>query len=199
LVHHRLRMHLKRIAPLAAIVACLLAALPSSAAARFTLRDTEGVVHTTDEWSHARAVVVFFITTDCPLSNAYAPEMNRITQEYASRGVRVYAVQGDTTIPDVEVRKHAHEFAYTFPVLLDPSLILARDTGATVTPEVALLSPQGSVLYLGRIDNRVQDFGKVRYEATELDLRDALNDVLAGRPVAHPRTQAIGCSITYPR
>jgi peroxiredoxin len=192
-------MFTKGIAQATTLAACLLAVVPGYAAARFSLHDTEGILHTTDEWVHARAVVVFFVTTDCPLSNAYAPEMNRITQEFTPRGVRVYAVQGDTSIPDDAVRRHAHEFAYTFPVLLDPSLTLARETGATITPEVAILSPDGAVLYLGRIDNRVQDFGKVRYQATELDLRDALNAILAGRPVAHSRTQAIGCSITYPR
>ncbi len=52
------------------------------------------------------------------------------------------------------------------------------------------------MLYLGRIDNRVEDFGKTRLQATEFDLRDALEAVLAGRPVAHPRTHAIGCAIT---
>ncbi len=98
---------------------------------RFALHDSAGAVHKQDEWTPARAVVIFFVTTDCPLSNGYAPEMNRIEQAYASRGVRVYAVQGDTTIADEEVRRHAREFAYRFPVLLDPQLILSRFTGAT--------------------------------------------------------------------
>ena len=163
---------------------------------QFALRDTEGATHQPDEWAHARAVAIFFVTTDCPLSNGYVPEMNRIEQAYAPRGVRFYAVQGDTTVPDQEVRQHARDFAFRFPVLLDPHQILSRYTGATITPEVAVLSPDGGLLYLGRIDNRVEDFGKIRVQATELDLRDALDAVLAGRPVPHPRTHAIGCSIT---
>ena len=165
-------------------------------AAQFTLHDAEGAVHTQGEWAQARAVAIFFVTTDCPLSNGYAPEMNRIEQTYTPRGVRVYAVQGDTTIANDEVRRHAHEYAYRFPVLLDPQLTLAHLTGATTTPEVAVLSPAGQVFYLGRIDNRVEDFGKTRLQATEFDLRDALEAVLAGRPVPHPRTHAIGCAIT---
>jgi thiol-disulfide isomerase/thioredoxin len=163
---------------------------------QFALHDAEGAVHKQDEWTQARAVVIFFVTTDCPLSNGYAPEMNRIEQAYAPRGVRVYAVQGDTTIADEEVRRHAREFAYRFPVLLDPQQILSRHTGATITPEVAVLSAAGELLYLGRIDNRVEDFGKTRLQATEFDLRDALEAVLAGRPVPLPRTHAIGCAIT---
>jgi hypothetical protein len=141
-------------------------------------------------------VVLYFVTTDCPLANGYAPEMNRIAQAYGSRGVLFYAVQGDTTIPVAEVRQHAHDYGYTFPALLDPRQVLAHRTGATVTPEAAVLSPAGAVLYLGRIDNRVEDFGKVRIQATEFDLRDALDAVLGGHPVPHPRTHALGCAIT---
>ena len=165
-------------------------------ALQFALRDTEGVTHTPTEWSQSHAVVLFFVTTDCPLANGYAPEMNRIEQAYNPRGVLFYAVQGDTTIPDAEVRQHARDYGYRFPALLDPQQLLARHTGATVTPEAVVLSPEGAVLYLGRIDNRVEDFGKVRIQATEFDLRDALDAVLAGRPVPHPRTHALGCAIT---
>ena len=163
---------------------------------RFALRDTEGVEHHPNEWAQAHAVVLFFVTTDCPLSNGYAPEMNRIGEVYAPRGVLFYGVQGDTTIPDEEVRRHAREYGYRFPALLDPRQILARYTGATVTPEAVVLSSDGAVLYLGRIDNRVEDFGKTRLQATEFDLRDALDAILAGRPVLHPRTRALGCAIT---
>lgn len=169
---------------------------PAHPALQFALRDTAGVEHTAHEWSQARAVVLFFVTTDCPLSNGYAPEMNRIEQAYKPRGVLFYAVQGDTTIPDAEVRQHAIDYGYRFPALLDPQQFLVRHTGATVTPEAVVLSPEGSVLYLGRIDNRVEDFGKTRIAATEFDLRDALDAVLAGRPVPHPHTRALGCAIT---
>lgn len=163
---------------------------------QFNLRDAAGIDHTNAEWTTARAIVLFYVTTDCPLSNGYAPEMNRIEQTYSSRGVRFYAVQGDTTIADDEVRHHAREFAYRFPVLLDPQLTLAHFTGATVTPEAVVLSADAAVLYLGRIDNRVEDYGKVRVQPTEFDLRDALDAILAGRPVPHPHTRALGCAIT---
>ena len=162
---------------------------------QFALKDTNAVVHRQDEWARAKAVVVFFTTTDCPLSNNYIPEMNRIKNAYAGRGVAFYAVQTDTTIPDAEVRKHARDFGFSFPVLFDPDQSLVHMTGATVTPEVAVLSGAGAVLYLGRIDNRNEDLGKSRTVTTEFDLRDALAAVLAGKPVARSRTTAIGCGI----
>ena len=167
-----------------------------SAAPQFQLRDTAGEIHTTAEWAGHKAIVLFFVTTDCPVSNGYAPEMNRLLQEsYAGRGVLVYAVEADPGVSQTDAARHAREYGYRFPVLLDPSQILVRHTGATVTPQAAVLSPGGEVKYLGRIDNRVEDFGKTRPQATGSELREALDAVLAGRPVARPTTKSIGCAI----
>ena len=161
----------------------------------FSLSDTAGGQHTPAEWASKKAVVLFFSSTDCPLANAYVPEMNRMRQAYAGRGIAFYAVQGDATIANAEVVKHAREFAFSFPYLFDPQESLATYTGAAAVPSVAVLSPRGELLYLGRIDNRQEDFGKQRPQATEFDLKDALEAVLAGKPVAHPRTKAFGCAI----
>jgi peroxiredoxin len=162
---------------------------------KFSLADSAGGTHTDAEWRAARAAVLFFIATDCPISNGYVPEMNRIAHDYASRGVRVYAVMADTTTPLAEVQKHAKEYGFTFPVLLDPKQILVRFTGASVTPEAAVISSGSAMVYLGRVDNRVEGFGSQRPQATQHDVRDALDEVLAGKPVAKPAAKAIGCSI----
>lgn len=161
----------------------------------FSLVDTAGQKHTPAEWTAKRAVVLFFSSTDCPLANAVVPELNRLQQIYASRGAAFYAVQGDATIASAEVVRHAKDYAFTFPYLFDPEESLAAYTGATTVPEVAVLSPRGDILYLGRIDNRQEDFGKQRPQATEQDLRDALEAVLSGKPVPHPRTKPLGCAI----
>lgn len=162
---------------------------------QLALHDTRGVVHTNAEWNGAKAVLLFFVTIDCPVANSYVPEMNRIDQDYGPRGVRVYAVQADTTVAESAVASYAVDFRYGFPLLLDPRQQLVRLSGATITPQAAILSPEGRVLYLGRIDDRVVDFGKQRQRATEADLREALDEILAGKPVAHPFTKSIGCAI----
>jgi hypothetical protein len=159
------------------------------------LRDTAGAKHNEQEWRNKRAVVVFFVMTDCPLSNGYVPEMNRIREDYAGRGVAVYAAHSDPTVGEAAVRAHAREFGYSFPVLLDPKLTLARMAGASIVPEAAVFSPDGKVLYLGRIDNRVEDITRRRPAATQHELRDALDAVLAGKTPATARTRAVGCSI----
>jgi peroxiredoxin len=164
-------------------------------APQFQVRDTEGTMHTPAEWNGHKAILLFFVTTDCPVANSYVPEMNRIRDAYAPRGVLVYAVQAETTTRDADVVRYAKDYRYGFPLLIDPHQALVNLTGATVTPEAVVLSPDGKVLYHGRIDNRVEDFGKQRLQATEQDVRDALDAVLAGKPVARPATKSIGCAI----
>ena len=188
---HRPGLH--KLWQVAALACGVLAATPP---ARFDLPDTNGVRHTAGEWSAKRAVVLFFTMTDCPLANGYVPEMNRLREIYDPRGIAFYAVQTDRTIADADVRKYAQDFGYKFPMLNDPHSILARLSGATVTPEVAVLSGTGEVLYLGRIDNKVEDLTKPRYAATEPELRNALDAVLAGKAPKEARTRAVGCSIS---
>jgi peroxiredoxin len=177
------------------LIRTVLALLFAAAAPRFTLRDTKGATHTAAEWAHAKAAVVLFVTIDCPIGNSYVPELNRIHEAYASRGVAMWAVQADPSVPDAAVARYADEFHYSFPLLLDPSQILVRQAGATITPQAAIFSPEGKLLYLGRIDNRVEDFGRSRPKATVPDLRNALDAVLAGKPVSPDRTKSVGCSI----
>jgi peroxiredoxin len=162
---------------------------------QFALRDTRNLVHSQEEWNGKKAIVVFFTTTDCPLSNNEVPEMNRTRHVYESKGVAFYGVQADTTIADADVLQHTKDFQFSFPVLFDPHQILAKMTGATTIPSAAVLTSDGTLLYLGRIDNLVEDFNIRRQVPTKFDLREALDAVLAGKPVPHPRTEAFGCAI----
>jgi peroxiredoxin len=179
---------------LAAALLCA-AAFAHARRPEFALRDTSNVVHSPAEWNGKKAIVVFFTTTDCPLSNNEVPEMNRTRRDYESRGVAFYAVQADTTIADADVLQHTSEYQFSFPVLFDPHQTLVKLTGAATIPEAAVLSSDGTLLYLGRIDNRVEDFNIRRAEPTKFDLREALDAVLAGKPVTNSRTKAFGCAI----
>src|ERR1700733_15387854 len=122
---------------------------------QFALRDTRNVVHTPEEWNGKKAIVVFFTTTDCPLSNNDVPEMNRTERDYEARGVAFYAVQADTTITEADVMRHTAEYQCSFPVLLDPQQKLIKMTGAATIPSGAVPTSEGTLLYLGGIDNRV--------------------------------------------
>jgi peroxiredoxin len=182
---------------IAATLLLLLANTGASAVAlpKFSLTDTRGGIHSPEEWKSKRAIVLVFVTVDCPITNSYVPELNRIDAAYGPRGVQLFAVQGDPTQKAETLRAYTKEYAYSFPLLLDPDLTLAKWTGATTMPEVAVLSPEGEVLYLGRIDDRYVDFGKQRPRAKQLDLRNTLDALLAGKPIPEARTRALGCAI----
>ena len=166
-----------------------------SSAPQFHLRDTQGATHTAAEWGGHKAIVLYFITVDCPVGNSYVPEMNRLREAYAARGIAFYAVQADPSVAEAEVIRYARDYRYTFPLLLDPAQTLVRYTNATVTPQVAVLSPGGNMLYLGPVDNRVEDFGKQRPQATQSYVRQVLDAVLSGQAVKVASHKSIGCAI----
>ncbi|WP_395141197.1 redoxin family protein [Armatimonas sp.] len=142
-----------------------------------------------------KALVLFFVGTDCPISNAYAPEIKRISDSYKRQNIAFALVYPDPDLSLMEAKKHAKAYGYTCPVFIDPSHRLTRQAGATLTPQVAVLAPGGSVLYRGRINNLYVDFGKRRFEATQHDLRSALDAIVAGKAVRERFTNAIGCFI----
>jgi thiol-disulfide isomerase/thioredoxin len=171
---------------------------------RLQLRDLDGRVIAPFDPS-GRATVVFFVATDCPISNSYAPVIQRVCREYGPRGVECSLIYEDVdTHPtpahlDESVRTHLHAFGYTgFSAVVDRDRTAATRAKATVTPQAFVIDRSGEIRYRGRIDNLYAAFGKTRQQVTSHDLRDALEAVLTGGKVLHPETEALGCFITDP-
>lgn len=182
--------------------ATVLAAPPDATANRvpeFSLTDIHGAKHSQGEWRRGKAVVLFFIGIDCPVSNGYAPQMQQLATTYAQRGVAFYGVHCDDALTAADAARHATEYGLAFTVLLDPAQVLARASGARVTPEAVVLSPEGNVLYQGRIDDRYTIDGKRRDAPTVLDLENALSSVLAGEAPKVRQTKAFGCPLPRPK
>jgi thiol-disulfide isomerase/thioredoxin len=151
------------------------------------------------------ANVIFFVATDCPVSNSYAPEIQRVCREYGSRGVSCSLIYEDVdTAPsgtrlDDEVRKHLQEYRYAdIPAAIDRSRAIARRAKTSITPQAVVIDRTGEIRYRGRIDNFYAALGKPRQQVTERDLRNALDAVLSGRPVPKVETEALGCYIVDP-
>ncbi len=161
----------------------------------FSLRDVAGVDHHPFADPTVKAVSLVFVLPDCPISNGYAPEINRLCAEYGPRGARFFLVHVDEDLSQRTAAEHAREYGYTCPVVLDGGHVWVRRAGARKVPEAAVFGPDGERKYLGRIDDLHAGLGKRRAQATSLDLRDALDAVLAGRPVPRPVTEAVGCYI----
>ena len=143
----------------------------------------------------AVAVVFVFLANDCPIANRSIPELLRLEEAYASRGVKFWPVHAGADESDASVRGHAKEFGLTTVPLRDPDLRLARDLGARVTPTAVVVSPRGEVLYRGRIDDRYAALGQSRPEPTRRDLALAIEAVVAGKRPEPAETPAVGCRI----
>ncbi len=142
-----------------------------------------------------RATVLIFVSIDCPISNRYAPEIQRLQARFAKEGVAFWLVQPDTEVPVAKTREYLKEFGYSMELLRDSKRALVKLAGATVTPEAAVFAPGGKLVYRGRIDNRYVAFGKSRPAPTERDLEETLEALLAGKPIAKSSAPAIGCHI----
>ena len=152
------------------------------------------------------ANVIFFVQSDCPISNSYAPEIQRVCREYGPKGVSCALMYEDVDLAaspahmDDDVRRHLQEYRYAaIPAAVDRARVVAQRAGATVTPQAVVVDRTGDVRYRGRIDNLYASLGRTRQQVTERDLTNALEAVLAGRPVAKPETEALGCFIVDPR
>ena len=156
----------------------------------FTLEDYSGAKHSLTDYTKSRAIVLMFIATQCPVSNSYNERMNDLFRDYGDKDIAFVAINSNKSESLEEIKKHALEKGFKFPVLKDWKNVVADRLGATVTPEIFVLSPDLEILYHGRIDNssRID-------RVTSRDLRDALDDILSSKPVAVSSTKAFGCTI----
>ncbi|MFT5199995.1 MAG: hypothetical protein ACI87O_002669 [Planctomycetota bacterium] len=156
------------------------------------VNDTHGKTHTPLDVRIDQLHVLVFTTPDCPIAAVYGPELERIELEYKDRGVSLYRVHVGEDVEGVQ------EVASSHTLLLDRDLSLAKVLGATRTPEVALVGPDASLLYRGRINDLYTAVGRRRQEAGQHDLRLALEAALAGKDVPESRTKAVGCLLPLP-
>lgn len=147
------------------------------------------------EARETKAIVFFFVRTDCPISNRYAPEMGRLAGKYASDGIRFWLIYPEAATSTAEIEQHRKEYHLSLKSLRDPRHRLVKIAKVIVTPEVAVFLPDGRELYRGRIDDRYVDFGKERPEAVSHDLDETLNCIVNGKPILSSVTRAVGCYI----
>jgi len=144
------------------------------------------------------ATVLVFVTTECPISNRYAPEVQRVEREFSPRGVKFFLVYSSRLDTVAEIRAHLSAHGYAIPALRDPDGVLVARAKARRTPEAAVFGPSHALAYSGRIDDRFVDFGQERQVPQHHDLESALAAVLRGEPVVPNRRDAVGCSIAQP-
>lgn len=156
----------------------------------FTLKNYDGKEVNLASLQGRKAVILAFVATRCPVSNAYNERMAALSAEYAAKGVAFIGLNANREEGPAEVAEHAKAHALAFPILKDDGNVKADQFGAQVTPEVYVYDPSWTLRYHGRIDDDMKG-----QHIRSSDLRNALEALLAGKDVPVKETKAFGCSI----
>lgn len=156
----------------------------------FTLKDYLGNEHSLSDYSDSEATVAIFISTRCPVSNAYNSRMEKLFEDYKDKNVSFIGINSNKSEDVEEIKEHAKEKDLTFTILKDEGNVIADMFEAAHTPETYVLNEKFEILYHGRIDDSQRES-----DVTKQDLRKALDEILAGKSVTNTETKAFGCSI----
>lgn len=156
----------------------------------FKLPDTDGAERSLKSLTGKNGAVLIFISVQCPVSNAYNERMEKLAQDYKAKGINVIGMNSNNTEPAPAVKTHASDKHLTFTILKDDGNKIADRLGATRTPEAYVIDASGKLVYHGRIDNSQKVEG-----VTSNDLREAMDEMLSGKPISKTGGAAFGCSI----
>jgi peroxiredoxin len=156
----------------------------------FTLKDYNGKEHSLADYQESKAIVLMFIATQCPVSNAYNSRMVALYKDYQDKGIAFIGINSNKQESVEEIAEHLKKNDFKFPVLKDDKNVIADKVKAQVTPEIYVLNSDFQVLYHGRIDDS-QRASNIKSK----DLRNALDEILAGKSVTTTTTKAFGCTI----
>ena len=164
----------------------------------FRLPSVDGRTVARDDFRDAAALCVFFICNHCPYVQAIEDRLVQLARDYEGRGVQVVGVCSNdpTDYPDdrpERLRARWEAKGYGFPYLVDASQEVARAFAAVCTPDLYVFDRERRLAYHGRLDDDWKEPSRVRRR----DLREALDALLAGRPVPGPQVPSMGCSIKW--
>jgi peroxiredoxin len=165
----------------------------------FALPDTAGHTVRLADFKDARALLVMFICNHCPYVKHVQHELVRIARDYEPRGVRFVAISSNDVehYPDdspARMREERERVGYPFAYLYDESQAVAKAYRAACTPDFFLFDRNQRLVYRGQLDDSRP---KNTIPVTGEDLRAALEDVLAGKPVTAEQRPSIGCNIKW--
>jgi peroxiredoxin len=169
-----------------------------ASAVDFNLPGVDGMNYSLASFREARVLVVVFTCNHCPTAIGTQDRLMALCREYAPKGVAVVAINSneDRNHPDDSFEKmkgRAQEQGFPFPYLRDESQETALAYGALRTPHFYVFDEQRRLRYTGRMDNNPYDASK----ATQHDLRNALDALLAGKKPPVEVINPIGCNVKW--
>ena len=195
---------------LVATLSCQLAALADESAPQpqaspigrhidnFTLQDFRGKSHALADYADKDTLVVYFLGTECPIAKLYGPRVQKLADQFSPRGVAFVGVSSNVQDSLAELAAHARTHEISFPILKDLGNKVADKFGATRTPQVFVLDRERKVRYAGRVDAQFTfgtGVGLAQPQEQRADLAIALDELLSGKEISVPLTEAKGCLI----
>lgn len=160
-----------------------------------TFQDEQGKSFSLYDLKDRRAIVIVFLSFECPVSNGYTAPLANMQRQYEKHGVSFLALTVNEDDSRAQVAKYAAEFKIPFPVYKDEKFTAADALKADVTPECFVLDGGYHLRYRGRIDNSYTERLKKHAQITEHNLQQAIGELLSGRPISTAATTPIGCPI----
>ena len=173
----------------------------------FNLPGVDGKLHNLKEYGPSKVLAIVFTCNHCPVAQMYEQRIKKLVADFRGRSVAVVAIMpndpksihlsemGHTDVGDTltEMKIRAEYRHFNFPYLSDGATqAVALKYGPTATPHVFIFDEQRKLRYQGRIDSNQREELVTKHEA-----RDAIEALLAGRPVAVENTPAVGCSTKW--
>jgi thiol-disulfide isomerase/thioredoxin len=192
------RWHAFRVVPLLSVVivtAWLASSVSTSGGAQNTGFDLAGNPVDPLKSAGGKVVVLVFVRTDCPVSNRYAPTIQKLSAGHADKAAFWLVYPSKSESAGV-IRKHEREYGYKIPALRDPQHVLVKESQVQITPEVAVFDASRHLVYHGRIDNLYEDIGRARGAPTTHELEDAIMAAIGGKSVNASATHGVGCYIS---
>lgn len=146
------------------------------------------------KYYRGKIAVIVFVSTECPFSNAYLERLSAIASDYSKKNVALLGVNSNPAESLDQIRESAQKNRIEFAILKDEGSRVADAYGAMRTPEVFVVDQSGALRYRGRVDN-AKEIARVKRN----DLREALDEMIAGKPVSVAETKAFGCPIKMVR
>lgn len=164
----------------------------------FKLKGVDGKFCSLKDYAGKKAVVVIFTCNHCPAAIMAEDRLIAIQRDYAPKGVQLVAINsnedvGHPTDSFEHMVERASQKKFNFPYLRDDTQRIATAYGAMRTPHCFVLDKDRKVVYRGRVDDNIDDAAAV----TRHDLREAIDEALAGKPVTVPVTEPVGCNVKW--
>lgn len=165
----------------------------------FELPDFNGQKVSLSDFRGSKALVVIFMCNHCPFVKHVAPELVRLFADYGPRGVSIVGISSNdvSAYPDDSpalMKAEAQTQGYTFPYLYDETQSVAKAYRAACTPDFYVFDSNQRLVYRGQLDDSRP---KSDIPVTGRDIRNALDNLLAGSPLAENQRPSIGCNIKW--